>query len=66
MGTINFIHKFDIGDKVFHATPDGDCGIVIDVSYSFRSGVRYEVVFGRRGTDNVWCVEEELSDSKVF
>jgi hypothetical protein len=62
-----FETKFEYGDEVYHCTPDGDKGIVVDVSYNTRSNsVKYLVAFGRRNEDQVWCDEIELSTDKIF
>ena len=67
MHVITFKHEHNIGDKVFHATPDGDKGIIINFMYDHKMEcVKYNVVFGRTAEDDVWCFEEELSNSKVF
>jgi hypothetical protein len=62
-----FYIRYNIGDIVYYNAPDGDRGIIIDISFSCRyNSIKYEVVFGREASDNVWCVEEELTNSKVF
>lgn len=64
---VTISHTFNIGDRVFHSTRDGDEGIIINMTYDFRLNcVKYEVVFGRQSGDDVWCFEEELSESKIF
>ena len=67
MKEYKFTPEFEIGQKVYHATPDSDQGIIVDISYSILSrSVRYEVVFGRRGEDDIWCHGHELSENKTF
>lgn len=62
-----FPAEFAIGDRVYYATPDSDSGIVLDITYSVRSGrVQYLVTFGRQSSDEVWCDSTELSVDKVF
>lgn len=62
-----FDTTFDIGDKVYYATPDSDQGIVLDVTYSTRSRrIQYLVTFGRQAADEVWCDNTELSVDKIF
>jgi hypothetical protein len=40
--------KFDIGDLVYHVTPDSDKGIILDIQYFACSKItRYYVAFGR-------------------
>ena len=58
---------YNIGDEVYYATQESDKGIVIDISYSIRNrSIKYNVVFGRRQDDDIWCYVEELSESKRF
>jgi len=67
MESISFRTKYNIGDSVYHLTPESDRGIVIDISYSvLNKTVKYEVVFGRNSEDDIWCYEHELNDSKTF
>lgn len=62
-----FETEFEIGDRIFYATPDGEAGIVLDVTYSIRSKrVQYLVTFGRQAADEVWADAIELSHAKVF
>lgn len=57
-----FLHKYEIGQSIYHVTPESDKGIIKDISYSILNNkVLYNVVFGRRAEDDVWCTEEELS-----
>jgi len=58
---------FKIGDHVFHATKESDEGIIINITYNVRQrAIQYEVMFGRMDADDVWCYEEELSDTKRY
>lgn len=64
---IEFNPEFQIGDSVYHATSDSDRGIILDITYSLRSGqVRYIVTFGRRSEDEISCLGIELSFDKTF
>jgi hypothetical protein len=64
---IQFNPKFQINQRVFHATRDSDEGIIINISYLVRQkSIEYEVTFGRRPEDRTWCIEEELSENKSF
>lgn len=59
--------KYQIGQHIFHATPESDKGIIVNINHDFVSNViKYEVAFGRRAEDNIWCDEVELSESKIF
>jgi len=59
--------EFNIGDRIYYATPDSDAGIVLDITYSVRSKrVQYLVTFGRQAADEVWADAIELSADKIF
>jgi len=65
------IHKFNadynIGDRVYHVTPDSPLGIVLDIDYSVvNNSVKYLVTFGHTSADEVWCTTLELSPNKAF
>lgn len=62
-----FTYEYEIGESVYHATPDGDKGVVLDVNFKMRGNIiTYLVTFGRNSGDEVWCLPEELSDTKLF
>ena len=63
----NFEHSFNIGDEVYHKTPDSDRGIIIDIKYSkLANKCQYVVSFGRLEVDQILCYEFELSKTKIF
>jgi hypothetical protein len=58
-------NKYNIGDRVYHITPESEIGIVVDWRYSAYSGVySYFVAWGPNNTE--WYIDVELSDTKVF
>ncbi|WP_019540555.1 hypothetical protein [Proteiniphilum acetatigenes] len=58
--------KFNIGEKVYHITPDSDQGVVLDCRYSMREGSwSYIVTFGAE-KEALLYYEDELSTSKTF
>lgn len=58
--------KFQIGDIVYHATPDSPKGIVIDIKYGYRTREHeYRVAFAP-DVDSLWYYVEELSGSPIF
>ncbi len=58
--------KFNIGDSVYHATPDSNRGIVLDCIYSLRNKEwTYLVAFGG-DMESLVYYEEELTDTKIF
>lgn len=51
--------KFNIGDKVFHISPDSPQGVVLDIIYYFKSETfNYMISWGHDYNSTVW--EEEL------
>ena len=59
-------NKFDIKQAIYHNTPDGAAGVVIDCRYSIRyEKWEYLVTFGA-GIETLWYYEEELSEHKIF
>lgn len=59
-------NRFDIKQQVYHNSPDGPAGVVIDCRYSQRANEwEYLVSFGA-GVETLWYYEEELSEHKVF
>ena len=62
-----FNHEYEIGEYVYHNTPESSKGIVTNVLFNMRENcTKYEVAFGRLREDNVLCYEEELTRDKVF
>lgn len=58
--------KFNIGQKVWHCTPESDTGIVIDCVYSlYNNKWTYEVTFSTESPTLLYN-ENELSDRKIF
>lgn len=67
MKQITFTPRFEIGQDIYHKTPDSDKGIIIDIIYSILTGlITYSIAFGRNGSDQVDCFEHELSEDKIF
>lgn len=67
MAHFEFTSEYLIGDTVWYATPEGDKGIVLDISYSVRKQeVMYRVTFGRDSADDTWCLSTELSKERVI
>lgn len=58
--------KFNIGDKIYHITPESDLGVVLDCRYSMRENAwSYIVTFGAE-KESLLYYEDELSTSKTF
>jgi len=57
--------KYNIGDKVYHVTPDSEQGIVVNVIYYFKTDeFVYQVAVGWSGS--YYCDEKEISIEKTF
>lgn len=58
--------RYNIGQQVYHATPESPTGIVLDCIYSVRKNEwEYLVSFGANEESLVYY-EEEVSETKVF
>jgi hypothetical protein len=58
--------KYNIGDKVYHITPESESGVILDASYSLLNDRwQYRVTFGIKDND-YWYEESELSANKIF
>jgi hypothetical protein len=57
--------KFNIGDEVYHVTPESDKGIVIEVNYSYAFDANTYLVSLGFGVQHE-CAEHELSEDKLF
>lgn len=67
MNQTTIIHEFNTLDKVYHFTPDSPEGTVLEWRYSSRNKtIIYNVSFGYRQEDDVWCDEVELTTQKTF
>ena len=62
-----FQSQFEIGQRVYHNTPEGPGGTIIDISYSVTTNqIKYHLVWGPAPDDDVWCIAEELSHEKII
>ncbi len=67
MNQITIKHKFDVGETVYHITPESPPGIVLEWTYySYSRKVRYKVVYGHDSNNEVWCDEIELTEDKIY
>lgn len=65
--TQSFNHKFNIGQYIYHKTPDSDKGIIIDIHFSVLNGrAQYIVAFGSEADAEARYEEFELSPDKLF
>ena len=57
---------FNILDRVYHITPESPQGIVIDIRYTYSTGVHeYQVAFSA-DSQSLWYLGHELSATKTF
>ena len=59
-------NRFEIKQKVYHNSPDGPAGLVIDCRYSMRADDWEYLVSFSVEVDSLWYYEEELSEHKIF
>lgn len=60
-----FKTRFNIGQEVYHITPESPKGIIIDILYYSESKeVRYAVVWNYN--DESICKEIELTEDKTY
>lgn len=58
--------KFNIKDRVYHVVPESDCGVVIDIRYSYATKhFEYQIAFSA-SSESLWYYEHELSQDKTF
>lgn len=59
-------NKFNIGDKVYHITPESEQGTVLEATYSLLNDKwQYRVTFGIKDSDYDYY-EHELSNTIQF
>ena len=58
--------RFNIGDRVYHITPESPEGIVIDAKYSLLTqSWEYQVTFGPFSS-SLWYYDVELIEHRTF
>jgi hypothetical protein len=58
--------KYQIGERVYHITPESETGIVLDARFSLRENAwSYIVTFGP-DKDSLLYYEDELTTSRIF
>lgn len=61
MGT----NRFEIGDEVYHVTPESDKGVIVEINYVYSSG-KYLYTVATSWNQEFICSEHELTDTKKF
>ena len=59
-------NRFEIKQRVYHNSPDGPAGVVIDCRYSVRADDWEYLVSFSAGVESLWYYDEELSEHKIF
>ena len=58
--------KYEIGERVYHITPESYPGIILDCRFSVRENAwSYIVTFGPE-KESLQYYEDELTQSKIF
>jgi hypothetical protein len=58
-------NKFNIGDEVYHITPESDKGVIVEVTYMFSID-RYAYTVATSWNTEYVCSEHELTEHKNF
>ncbi|KKL55266.1 hypothetical protein LCGC14_2257110 [marine sediment metagenome] len=58
-------NKYNIGDIVYHNSPDGPQGLIVDWKFQAYTGL-YSYLVGWNEKESNWYVDIELSITKVF
>jgi|WetSurMetagenome_2_1015567.scaffolds.fasta_scaffold1005993_1 hypothetical protein len=60
-----FNAKFEIGQRIYHLTPESGVGIILNISYNVRTReIQYLIALGFN--KEVWAFEQELSNEKII
>jgi hypothetical protein len=62
---ISFNPKYEIGEKVYHITPESSQGVIIDISYRLSTGI-ISYLIAISWDNEVWALGEELSREKII
>lgn len=60
------VPKYNIGDRVFHITPESDPGVVLNIKYEYLTGLHEYLVTFSAQSESLWYYEHELSITKTF
>jgi len=58
-------NRFEIGDEVYHVTPESDKGVIVEINFVFSTNKFLYTVATGWNTEFI-CAEHELTDSKKF
>lgn len=58
--------KYEIGERVYHITPESDPGIILDCRFSVRENAWSYLVTFSPEKESLLYYEDELTQSKIF
>jgi len=58
-------NRFNIGDEVYHITPESDKGVIVEINYVFSTDKCLYTVATGWNTEFI-CSEHELTFNKTF
>jgi hypothetical protein len=58
-------NRFNIGDEVYHVTPESDKGVVTEINYVFSSN-KYVYTVSTSWSTEFICSEHELTENKMY
>lgn len=60
-----FNAKYEIGQRIYHLTPESNVVLILNISYNVRTReIQYLIALGFN--EEVWAFEQELSIDKVI
>ena len=59
------INKFNLGDEVYHVTPDSPKGVVLEIKH-YHSTDSFEYLIAWGHMESSWALESELNYNKAF
>ena len=63
---IKFKIEFNIGDEVYHKSPDSEKGIIVNIKHYVKSNLTTYLVATGFNNGEAECIAEELSYNKTF
>lgn len=57
--------KFNIGDEVYHNTPDSKKGIIVDILYYYSTD-SFKYLVATDWSEKSFCTDIEISLNKIF
>lgn len=57
---------FNIGERIYHITPESDQGVVLNIRYDYLNNLHEYLVTFSATNESLWYYEHELSKTKVY